>query len=78
MDNNAIPDSNWIPEGFVEITGPSGEHYLVPQFYAPALNNTLDGLDEKRKMEIEKAAGTVSTATRATKTLTKKKGSGLL
>ena len=25
------------PEGFVEVIGPNGQHYLVPEFYAPAL-----------------------------------------
>jgi hypothetical protein len=60
MDNNVSIDSSWIPEGYVEIIGPNGQHYLVPRFYAPALNNTLVGFEEKKKLEIEKAAGTVS------------------
>jgi hypothetical protein len=60
MNNNSSSSS--IPEGFVEVIGPNGQLYLVPRFYAPALNTTtaLDGLEEKKKLEIEKAAGTVS------------------
>jgi hypothetical protein len=49
-----------IPEGFVEVIGPNSKAYLVPEFYAPALHNTLDGMEEKKKLKIEKAEGTVS------------------
>jgi hypothetical protein len=49
-----------IPEGFVEVMGTNSKTYLVPEFYAPALHNTLDGMEEKKKMKIEKAEGTVS------------------
>jgi hypothetical protein len=53
-------ETTWIPDGFVRVKGPNGQLYLVPEFYAPALNNTLDGRREKKKLEIEKAEGTVS------------------
>jgi hypothetical protein len=53
------PNSSWIPEGYVEVIA-NGQHYLVPQFAAPALNVTLEGFKEKKKLDIEKAAGTVS------------------
>ena len=48
-----------IPEGYVEVKGPDGRRYLVPHFYAPALQIKLDGNREKRKLNIGKAAGTV-------------------
>jgi hypothetical protein len=51
-----------IPEGFVEVMGPNSKAYLVPEFYAPALHNTLDGMEEKKKLMIEKAEGTVSSS----------------
>jgi hypothetical protein len=60
MDNNDSPSSSWIPEGYIEVIGPNGQQYLVPRFYAPALNNSLEGSEEKKQMDIEKAAGTVS------------------
>jgi hypothetical protein len=53
-------DATCIPEGYVEIKGPNGQLYLVPEFYAPALHNNLDGYDEKNKLEIGNAAGSVS------------------
>jgi hypothetical protein len=59
MDNNDSPNSSWIPEGYIEVIGPNGQQYLVPHFYAPALNNSLEGAEEKKKLNIEKAAGTV-------------------
>jgi hypothetical protein len=60
MDNNVSLDSSWIPEGYMEIIGPNGQKYLVPRFYAPALTTELVGIEKKRNLEIEKAAGTVS------------------
>jgi hypothetical protein len=53
-------DAPWMPEGFVQVVGPNGQHYLVPEFYAPALQNDIDRSEEKKKMEIDKGAGTVS------------------
>jgi hypothetical protein len=53
-------DAQWMPEGFVQVVGPNGQHYLVPEFYAPALQNDIDRSEEKKKMEIDKGAGTVS------------------
>ena len=38
------PNSSWIPEGYVEVIA-NGQHYLVPQFVAPALNVTWRGYD---------------------------------
>jgi hypothetical protein len=43
--------------GFVEVKGPNIKAYLVPEFYAPALNYILDGMQEKKKLKIEKAEG---------------------
>ena len=63
MDNtesHTQDDTSWTPEGFVEVIGPNGQHYLVPEFYAPALQNDIDRSEEKKKMAIEKGAGTVS------------------
>jgi hypothetical protein len=61
MDNYSNEgDDTWIPEGYVEIKGPNGKLYLVPEFYAPAINHTLDGGQEKERLETEMAAGTVS------------------
>jgi hypothetical protein len=64
MENNTETqiknDAAWLPEGFVQIIGPNGQHYLVPEFYAPALQKNIDESEEKKKMEVNKGAGTVS------------------
>lgn len=57
-------DTTWIPEEYEQVMGPNGQHYLVlflvPELYMPALLNTLDVFERKKRLEIEKAAGTVS------------------
>ena len=40
--------TTWIPEGYVEVMGPNGQCYLVPEFCTPALLNTLDVYKEKK------------------------------
>ena len=54
-------DIPWVPEGFVAILGPDNQHYVVPEFMVPALHQILDVNEEKKKIPIGKAAGTVST-----------------
>ena len=52
MDNtesHTKGDTSWMPEGFVEVIGPNGQHYLVPEFYALALQNDIDRSEEKKK-----------------------------
>jgi len=56
---NEESSSTWIPEGYVEVMGPDGQCYLVPGYCAPALQSCLDGFKEKKRLKIEKAAGTV-------------------
>lgn len=58
--NSNDQDTTWIPEGYVEVMGPNGQRYLVPEFCTPALLNTLDVYEEKNKLEIKRASGTVS------------------
>ena len=56
MDNNQTEDnSKWIPEGFVEVLGLTGDKYLVPEFYAP-----LVALKAKNHLDLENVDGTVS------------------
>lgn len=52
-------DASWIPEGYIVVTGPDDQRYVVPQYFVSALHQNLDGHREKDKLEIEKAAGTV-------------------
>ena len=40
-------DYTWIPEGFVLVTGPDNEMYIVPDFMVPSLNQ--DYRSEKKK-----------------------------
>jgi hypothetical protein len=51
---------SWVPEGYVAVMGPDNIQYVVPEFFTPALQQTLDGLLEKEKLDIRKASGTVS------------------
>ena len=63
-DNNLSPietEPTWIPEGYVVVMGPDGKEYVVPEFFIPALQQNLEGNEKKGKLEIDKAAGTVST-----------------
>ena len=53
-------DLSWIPEGYVVVRGPDGQRYVVPEFCVSALHQILDGLGEKKKLEVDKFAGTVS------------------
>jgi hypothetical protein len=55
-----VDDYSWIPEGFVKIIGPNDKFYVVPEFYAPALQTRLDASQNKIKLDIERAQGTVS------------------
>ena len=47
-------DTSWMPEGFVEVIGPNGQHYLVPDFYALALQNDIDRSEEKKRWKLKK------------------------
>jgi hypothetical protein len=50
-----------IPDGYVMITGPEEQPYVVPQFMVPALHQIFDGYREKQNMDVFGAAGSVST-----------------
>lgn len=54
-------NNSCIPEGFVEILGPDDKHYVMPAFFAPAFHQSLAAYKGKKKLEIDRAAGTVST-----------------
>ena len=48
MDSTNKPDSvqplvTWIPEGYVLVTGPDEQPYVVPEFCVPALHHIFDG-----------------------------------
>jgi hypothetical protein len=55
-----IEDNDIIPEGFVSVMGPNGQLYLVPEFFAPAVRNSFEGIQQKKSLETKKAVGTVS------------------
>ncbi len=44
----------------MKVVGSNNECFVVPQFFLPALDQILVGQREKNKINIEKAAGTVS------------------
>jgi hypothetical protein len=58
-DNLADPTS-WIPEGFSSVMGPENNRYVVPDFFVPALQVSLNGQMKKDKMNIENTDGSVS------------------
>ena len=53
-------DTSWTPEGFVEVIGPNGNITLSQSFMHWHYKTTLIDQKIKKKMEIEKGAGTVS------------------
>jgi hypothetical protein len=58
--SNHNDNTTWIPEGYVKVVGLNNECFVVPQFFLPALKQNLVGQREKKNLNIEKAAGTVS------------------
>jgi len=52
--------SSWIPEGYITVNGPNNQCYVVPDFFVPALHQSLDAQQEKCIFDFGKAAGTVS------------------
>jgi hypothetical protein len=60
MSSNHDDDTTWIPEGYVKVVGLNNNCFVVPQFFLPALDQILVGQREKKNLNIEKAAGSVS------------------
>jgi hypothetical protein len=52
--------NTWIPEGYVRVTGPDGDNYVVPEFMVPALHQTCESYKKKRDLDAFNAAGSVS------------------
>ena len=49
-----------IPEGYVLVSGPDKEDFLVPDFMVPALHQVFDGYRKKKVLDAIKGAGNVS------------------
>jgi hypothetical protein len=52
--------TSWIPEGFSLVMGPENNRYVVPDFFVPALQVSLNGQMKKDNLNIENADGSVS------------------
>jgi hypothetical protein len=52
-------DNAGIPDGFIVISGPDGQRYLVPEFLVSDLNQTILGQMQKKYLGVEKASGSV-------------------
>jgi hypothetical protein len=50
-----------IPEGYVVVTGPDDNQYVVPDFMVPALHQMFDGYRKKLDLDAFRQAGSVST-----------------
>ena len=57
------PLAPWIPEGYVLVTGPDEQPYVVPEFCVPALHHIFDGYRKKDQLQVFKASGSVSNNT---------------
>jgi hypothetical protein len=57
------PHAPWIPEGYVLVTGPDEQPYVVPEFCVPALHHIFDGYRKKDQLQVVKASGSVSSNT---------------
>ena len=53
-------DAIWIPDGYILMRGPGHQPYIVPEFFAPTLQQSLDAHRQKSEMGIKSAEGTVS------------------
>lgn len=55
-------DYTWIPEGFVLVTGPDNEMYIVPDFMVPSLDQDYRSEKKKKDLKATCAPGSVSTS----------------
>jgi hypothetical protein len=53
-------DESWIPEGFVQLTGPNDEKYIMPEFMVPALDQDYKSHCKGVELKAWSAKGTVS------------------
>jgi hypothetical protein len=67
MSYNIIPypfatstSSGQIPEGYVMVSGPDTDNFLIPEFMVPALHQIFDGYRKKADLDAFKRAGSVS------------------
>jgi hypothetical protein len=64
--NNISPpienEPTFIPEGYVVVTGPDEQRYVVPQFMVPALHQSFDGFRLKTSLNASGRAGSVSSS----------------
>jgi len=58
-----VPKKNynsWLPEGFVFVTGPDEEVYIVLEFMVPELDQNYNAKQKKLELRASSAAGSVS------------------
>lgn len=60
IDQNSTKPSAEIPDGYVVVTGPDDQQYVVPQFMVPALHQMFDGYRKKQDLDAFRHAGNVS------------------
>jgi hypothetical protein len=53
-------NDSWIPKGFVFVTGPDNELYIVPEFMVPALDQEYNAKQKKLELRASSAPGSVS------------------
>jgi hypothetical protein len=52
--------NSWIPEGYVLMTGPDNQDYIVPEFMVPVLDQDFNAKEKKKELGVSGALGTVS------------------
>jgi hypothetical protein len=54
-----------IPDGFVEMVGPNGDHDLVPEYLIPATHQAFDAYRKQVALNVQNEQGGVSLSTRS-------------
>ena len=54
-----------IPDGFVEMVGPNGDHHLVPEYLIPATHQAFDAYHKRVALDVQNEQGGVSLSTRS-------------
>src|ERR1700761_4089029 len=58
--NKSLTTISDIPDGFTTRIGPDGQHYLVPQYMVPALDQAFESYQKKAELRVDNQPAGVS------------------
>ena len=58
--NKSLTTISDIPDGFTTRIGPDGQHYLVPQYMVPALDQAFESYRKKAELRVDNQPAGVS------------------